>query len=807
MARRFGPFGLRSQILLWSLLPTLIILVAVGYFSFWAYSRVTEALLEDRNRELTRLLAGQMSLELGEYVNTLGDLRDARFGDYGARRSWEQVLFEAEPGLRDFDGGVVVLDAKGVVIAANERRHSALGEDWSGHGYYRRLLASPAPLALSDVVPHLLSGDRMVGVAIAILDRRGGLSEAVIGLFSVSAHASSPFYRGLLRLSLRESALMLVDSTGVTIYHPSSELIGRSMLQEPAVQAALSGEVGASLITNIEGEPVIASYAPIPGTTCYVIEQEDWLALAAVALRYGRWLLLILGLALLVPAIVVRTALGRITQPLRSLTAAANAMSRGEMHQIVDRPSARELNDLATAFNRMASQVQGLYANLESRVRARTRELVAMNAIANVVSASLDLHEILDAALQKVLELLVMDGGSAFRLSSSGEMLVLMARRGRAAEGLPNVRHVPLATLTTREALARGAVVIAVEDLPNSELGRHARDEGWRQIVLIPLVSKDELLGLITLLSYTPRRIAHSELALLTAIGNQIGVAVENARLYQEAGRLAAMAERNRLAQDLHDSVTQTIFTTSLLAGVIPLLWDKDPEDARRQLDEVARLTRGALEEMRALLLELRPAAMAQVPLDELLRRLANSTESNARIPVHLDVEAGQALPARVRVALYRIAQEALNNVVKHASASQVWLALQPLCEEGQAATEDGPEPCGVVLAIRDDGLGFDVSAVRAGHLGLAIMQERAQDIGARLELTSTPGEGTQVRVAWMRTVAGVLHGAGLGEGGLDEESDLAALPMRGPWRITEEEGEGALDGDAEGIYGEGYYG
>lgn len=812
MLRRLGPRGLRGQILLWSLLPTMLILALVAYFSFWAYSRVTEALVEDRNRELSRLLAGQMSLELGEYTDLLGDLRDAHAAQGGSAMAWSAFLTDPDLDLRAFDRGVVVLNSKGIVIAADPRGQDALGEDWSKHTYFRRMLESPAPLLLSNVELNGPHGP-VVGVAIAMLGPRGGLQEALVGLISVNAHGSSPFYRGLLRLSLRESSrLTLVDSKGVAIYHTVPALIGRSVLSEPAVMVALEGESGALRSLDMDGQQVIASYAPVPGTSCYVVEQESWAELSAVSMGYGRWLIGILVLALVIPGVVVRTALNRITRPIRRLTNAADAMSRGEMHQIVDKPAAQELSELATAFNRMASQLQTLYASLESRVRARTRELSAMNAIAGVVSASLDLHEILDAALGKVLELMAMDGGTAYRLSAGGEMLILMAQRGRMTEGLPAQRHLPLEMLTTGEIVSQGAIALSVESLPDNELWQTARREGWRQLVLMPLESKDELLGLIALFSFTPRRVPHNELALLTAIGSQIGVAVENGRLYQEAGRLAAMAERNRLAQDLHDSVTQTIFTASLLAGVIPLLWDKDPEDARRQLEEVARLTRGALEEMRALLLELRPATLAQVPLEELLKRLANSTESNARLTVMLDANAGLPLPAQVRVSLYRIAQEALNNVVKHANANQVWITLRPVfCDAAgesranQVESIESDEPCGVEMAIRDDGQGFELEAVEGEHLGLAIMRERAEDIHARLTLVTGPGQGTLIGVVWRPRSA---TGLPVEDAATDSyEAYVAYQRERASWRISADEGEGVMYGDDSDDPGGSIYG
>jgi nitrate/nitrite-specific signal transduction histidine kinase len=210
----------------------------------------------------------------------------------------------------------------------------------------------------------------------------------------------------------------------------------------------------------------------------------------------------------------------------------------------------------------------------------------------------------------------------------------------------------------------------------------------------------------------------------------------------------------------------------------------------------------------------LRPAAMAQVPLEELLRRLAASTESNARLPVTLDADAGPPLPARVRVSLYRIAQEAVNNVVKHAAASQVWITLRPVCGDPGASdgagtdADDSREPTGVELTIRDDGHGFDAGVVGAEHLGLAIMRERAGDIRARLDLITAQGQGTTVRVTWSIMTGGVLTGTRAGDGAIDsDEADLVYQRQLASWRISAEEGGGALDDKIDDAAGGSDYG
>jgi signal transduction histidine kinase len=195
--------------------------------------------------------------------------------------------------------------------------------------------------------------------------------------------------------------------------------------------------------------------------------------------------------------------------------------------------------------------------------------------------------------------------------------------------------------------------------------------------------------------------------------------------------------ERSRLARDLHDAVTQTLFSASLIADVLPRIWERNQDEGRRRLEELRQLTRGALAEMRTLLLELRPAALAEAEMGDLLRQLAESVTGRARVAVEVKEEGVCDLPPDVKVALYRIAQEALNNVAKHAGASQAQVAFACGAQEP------------VSLRIRDNGRGFDPASVPPEHLGLGIMRERAAAVGARLTIRSEVGRGTEIVVEW----------------------------------------------------------
>jgi signal transduction histidine kinase len=204
--------------------------------------------------------------------------------------------------------------------------------------------------------------------------------------------------------------------------------------------------------------------------------------------------------------------------------------------------------------------------------------------------------------------------------------------------------------------------------------------------------------------------------------------------LRRQAGELASSQERAHLARELHDSVTQALFSMTLITRSTELLVDRDPAAAREKLGSLRELQREALAEMRALIFELRPGNLEADGLLPALRTLAGALQGRIGLPIVVTSELTDRLPLALEEVLYRISQEALHNVVKHAAARQVELAVD---RRGQT----------VVLRIRDDGKGFDAAAVPDGHLGLAGMRARAEKIGAAFAVLSRRGEGTTIEV------------------------------------------------------------
>jgi signal transduction histidine kinase len=265
-----------------------------------------------------------------------------------------------------------------------------------------------------------------------------------------------------------------------------------------------------------------------------------------------------------------------------------------------------------------------------------------------------------------------------------------------------------------------------------------ARKDVIRSELAVPLKTKDAVIGVLHVQSDVVNAFDGGDVAVLQSLAYQAAAAIENARLYEQARQVAAMQERQRLARELHDAVTQTLFSASLIAEVLPRIWERDRQEGLRRLQELRELTRGALAEMRTLLLELRPSALVEAELGDLLHQLGESIIGRARVPVAVEFEGECELSAEIKVALYRIAQEALNNVAKHAGASHVMVRV-------------GCSSSGVVMRVLDDGQGFDPAAVGPDHLGLGIMRERAEAIGAEIEVDSHVGRGTQITVVWSR--------------------------------------------------------
>jgi signal transduction histidine kinase len=291
-------------------------------------------------------------------------------------------------------------------------------------------------------------------------------------------------------------------------------------------------------------------------------------------------------------------------------------------------------------------------------------------------------------------------------------------------------------------AAVRDQVLIAGEtaswpDLPD-EQRRGAAADGIGSMLVAPLTGTSGPAGALVIargLDAAPFSVEDQQLA--GTVGDALAAVIEIDRLHRKETRQAAAEERQALARDLHDAVTQSLYSASLIAEALPAVWERDHEAGLQNLERLRRLVRAALAEMRTLLFELRPAALEAAPLDALIERLGDALAGQTQIDVDIEVDDVE-LPPGVKIAFYRVTQEAFSNVAKHARASTVFARV--IAVEG-----------GATLTVQDDGRGFDPGAVPSGHMGLHIMNERLERVAATLRVDSAPGAGTTIHAAWLQ--------------------------------------------------------
>jgi len=409
----------------------------------------------------------------------------------------------------------------------------------------------------------------------------------------------------------------------------------------------------------------------------------------------------------------------------------------------------RDVTDRRQAEEARIEQAAALAAaketstTLEQLVEERTRgerrradQLRAINEVARKISSILNLDELIPYVAGTLQETFGYYNVNILLLGPESRALVLRASAGGYKEPAPIGSPVETTEGVVGWAArtGQGLTVNDVSQEPKYSFVEELADT--RSELAVPIKIGAEIVGVLDIRSADLD--AFDEIDLFTAetLADQLAVALQNARLYEQAQEIATVEERQRLARDLHDAVTQTLFSASLIAEVLPRLWETDRAEARRRLEEIRQLTRGALAEMRMLLLELRPAALAELGLGELLRQLSEATTGRTGLPVRCTMEGQCTLPPDVQIAIYRVAQEALNNISKHAAASEALLSLT--CRPGSAE-----------LRVCDNGSGFAPDRVPPDKLGLGIMRERAEAIGAVLAIRSEVGSGSSVEVTW----------------------------------------------------------
>jgi PAS domain S-box-containing protein len=356
------------------------------------------------------------------------------------------------------------------------------------------------------------------------------------------------------------------------------------------------------------------------------------------------------------------------------------------------------------------------------------------------LTSTLHLNEVLDSVLVSLKRVVPHD--AALVMLTRGSTAQIVRTRGLAEIGLTDLED----TLTDfrfrvdevdilRDTAQNRQPAYFTVWIDRSGLGHFPQIERFHSLVAAPVVFRDQVLGFILLFSQIAGFFSEQHAQILRAFAAQSAIAIQNAQLFQQARELAVLEDRQRLARDLHDAVSQTLFSSVLITETLPQVLQKSKEDALEYLRDLESLNRSAMAEMRVLLLELRPEQLTRMKLTDQIVHLTEAAKGRKAIQFDLALDDTRKLPPSVRISFFRIAQEALNNIIKHSYATRVSIRLAQQADV-------------VELMIQDDGRGFHPERIKAG-LGLSTMRERAQEINAKLRIQSSDGEGTIIVVTW----------------------------------------------------------
>ncbi|NTU81658.1 MAG: GAF domain-containing protein [Chloroflexales bacterium] len=426
----------------------------------------------------------------------------------------------------------------------------------------------------------------------------------------------------------------------------------------------------------------------------------------------------------------------------------------------VEQPGSQLTPDAVSLAQTIAGAIATAAANVQLYERAvrSSERLERLNAASRMINAAgLDLPTLYAAIHRAAAHLMPVEAFVISLVEAEERMVAHVYNYDRAGFLVAGRGRAPLEQSFAGFIRSHGPS-LRVDDFlefyeqhPEVEFSVFGDGEDTRSGLAASFLTADGLYGLLFAQCYPPGMYNDDDLIILELLAAHAATAIENARRAQQTRRDAVDEERNRLARELHDSVTQSLFSASLIAERLPAVARKSADEGRQGLELVQQFVRGALAEMRALLVELRPAALAAAPLHEAIGQLTQAFGGRRGIAITVNLDPAPPLPPAVQVALYRIVQESLSNVIKHARARSATVRMRV---EPPARDHEEPWSGTITIHVHDDGRGFQPAQAGAGSFGIGIMRERAATIGARLELASQPGHGTWVELIWRGVLA-----------------------------------------------------
>ena len=696
--------SLRAKTLLWALLPLALVLLAAALIGHYGYEQSARDTVTQRDTELARVSAARLGEGLATHQIALQRLA-AEPGIKSMDASGAGLAFELHrSNLAMLGVDIIVFDRAGAVVWAQDSPGTySIFLDPGQLDTVRRTLRP----TFSDVFKLDISDADAVMVSVPILDAENRFNGVLSGVSNIRTSSLGATFSEVLELKAGRSGFAyLVDSQGKVVYHRDASQLGRDLTFIAPVRRAIGGETGAVIADGPSGKEVVSGFAPVPGTGWALVTQEQWSNVIGPIESRNVWLLILLAAGGLLSGALIFVAVGYTLKPIKQLTQGAQRIAEGDFDHTIAAASGDEIQTLATQFNNMAGALKESYTDLERRVEARTLQL---------------------GESEHRYRTLFEDSSDAIFIAKQGEIVALNQAAldlfGFSLEEAIGSKTAdrfvdPTAQIRFQKEIARFG---SVRDF---EVKLRKRDGTAMDCLITASRRVDENEGHSPETQGIIRDITESKRAAEASL--------------QQTREVAVLEERNRMAREIHDTMAQG-FTGIVLQ--LEAAEQTMADGSGVMVDHIGQakgLAREGLQEARRSVWGLLPHALEQMSLDDALEGEVKRFEAAGQVKTAFTLSGQRRdLSTEVQTALFRICQESLSNVSRHAAATQVQVSLEYDSRE-------------VRLSVRDNGVGFDPSQAQNGgrrSFGLISMQQRARGLEGSLEIKSGRGRGTLVEV------------------------------------------------------------
>lgn len=759
--------SLRAKVLVSAFIPITLALVVVAIIALFAYERVARDVVLQRDAELASVSAARLAEGLSRLslvLQTIANDDDVQSLELARMKL---ALEREQNQLFVFNEGVVVYNDWGMAVWSDPFAFRRRGMRFPVPSEFDKVLTTLMP-SFSNVFRDETSGEDVVLLTLPIVARGPEFRGAVAGMSTLNSLLLNATYSEVLEITAgSERFAYLVDGNAQVIFHSDRSRLGTDLSAIVPVKRVTEGEIGAVIAEGPEGKTVISGFAPVPDTDWAVITQERWQNVVGPIRDFSRVLLGLLVIGGVLSAALIFFGIGRILRPIKELTRGAQRIAGGDFDHALVPQTRDEIQTLSQQFNTMASALKESYTGLEKKVEERTHELQeseeqlvaslreketligqverradqmgAINDVATQVGSILDLDELFPQVARVLKESFSYYSVDIFLLEPESNSLAMKGRSGGYEEEAPERPVINLGEGIVGWVAQTGKHLLAndVSQEPRYLPMQHLRDT--RSELAAPILAGDEVVGVLDVESAELNAFDETDLSTLQTLGKTLGMAIENARLFQQTGDLAVLDERNRMAREIHDTLAQGLTGIVLQLEAAEQAVDEGTGAVSDHLNRARGLARESLQEARRSVWGLVPQALEQKSLEAALRGEVHQFSATGAVKPSLTISGGRRnLSSEIQAAILRICQESLTNVRKHSEATEVTVDL--VYSSGL-----------VTLKVQDNGLGIPKDSAKSsgggGGFGITGMEQRAHQLGGTFSVSNNTDRGALVEV------------------------------------------------------------